>query len=141
MMKLRRRNRHRASVASLLVLALLGLGALDATICRGVDGHFNIDTHVNSCCGLTIPVSPSTEGPDRDPSTGWDVSGGSPTCSDTPLIHGTLTAHRDDLAAGGFGCSITIYRPTLVASTVREIAPSFCSESFLCRLRSTALRI
>ena len=56
-MMLLMRRIPRGCVAIALILALLGLGAIDATVCRGVDGHQEIETRLNSCCRTATAVS------------------------------------------------------------------------------------
>ena len=128
-------------MALVLILTLLGLGAVDAAVCRGADGHLGFDTRVSSCCRSAAPEVPLTDLVDRIQTTSLDPANGGSTCQDTPLIQGSPTAHVDHLAAGGLGPAITVPYPITVSPTNRGTPLSFCSGSILCRLRSTILLI
>jgi hypothetical protein len=139
------RRELRACVASALILTLLGLGGIDAALCRGSDGHFGFDTRVSSCC--PSPVPPEVHSSD---SVDWNqasmdllipgMDGGS-NCEHIPLIQATPAAYHDGLVAACDGEPVSILCSSVASEPTNDADPVFCSDWILCRLRSTTLLI
>jgi hypothetical protein len=135
------RKEPRACVALVLILTLLGLGALDTVICRGSDGHIGIDTRISSCCSSGVARVSSADSDDQVHTSSMDHSNGNAACTDTPLVQGTPAVHHHNPAAGCLASPITVSYPALVSPIHRGPATLICSGSILSHLRSTTLLI
>jgi hypothetical protein len=128
-------------VTLLLVLSLLGLGAADAAICWGADGHLSLETRFNSCCRGEAPDVPPTAAPDLNGPTAMDAAIDGAACEDTPLIQGAPAARTHDVEAGYLGQSTTVSYAVHPELAPRGADPAFGAGSSLRRLRTTTLLI
>jgi hypothetical protein len=137
-MKLLMRKTPRACMALTLILSLLGLGALEPSICRGSDGHSGLKTRLSACCWSGARGDLAARDSDRGRTTALDPVGGVSSCEDTPLVQRALTLTAQGPPVGCLGPLLPL--PGTVAASPAG-APLFCPGSILGRLRSTTLLI
>lgn len=140
-MKQLARRTPRTCVTLSLILSLLGLGAADAAICWGSDGHFALETRFDSCCRSATPEVPSTASVELNEPTALDPAISGAACEDAPLIQGAPLARTHDIVAGYLGQSTPVLYPIDVSPSPRGAASAPGAGSSLCRLRSTTLLI
>jgi hypothetical protein len=143
------RHRSRAGVALILILGLLGMGTLDAEVCRGEDGHLGIDTRLGSCCDATVQQAgvvdccASISAGDALDLSGAPSLASNPesVCVDTPWVHGTPTTHAGGLAAGCPSCDLPAVFFRSTDPSIPRLAALSGSGSILSCLRTTTLLI
>jgi len=140
-MMLLMRKIPRACVAFTLILALLGLGAIDATVCRGADGHQEIETRLNSSCHTATAVSAPADGAELLHLAAAQPADEGESCQDTPLIERALTAHGYLLPVACLVQFVTISYPTVTGLAASAPHATADPGSLLSRLRSTTLLI
>ena len=135
----------RGCVASALILTLLGLGGIDAALCRGSDGHFGIDTRVSSCCRSSVTAEVGSTGSVDWNQTPMDLlnsaTGDDSSCEHTPLIQATPAPSRGGLVAVCTSQPVNILCSVVASNPTHDTDPMCCSDWILCRLRSTTLLI
>jgi len=135
------RKPPRTCVTLTLILGLLGLGALDASICRGSDGHSGLKTRLSTCCGSGTGGGLAAGVVDRGQTVAMDPAGGVSSCEDTPLVQRALSVTARDLPLACLGPPLPFPAPIAAAPTAPAAARRFCPGSILDRLRSTTLLI
>jgi hypothetical protein len=135
------RRTPRVCVTLLLVLSLLGLGAADAAICWGADGHFALETRFDSCCRSEAPEALSAAPVVAAGPTALDPASAGAACEDTPLILGAPLARAHDVSADYLGQSTTVLYSIDASPAHRGAAQLFDAGSSLVRIRTVTLLI